>query len=387
MGARRTGYVLHAPGSTPAGPRGACGRAARWRLAGLLVLPSLVLQAGTSTSAGAVDAQPGEAPLEAAVTADGTVARDHAWSIEKVADAPLRPVGASGAATFRYTVTARAGAMTETGWAVSGTVTVTNPRHHEDVTADVTVASDLGGGVACTVTGGDDVVVPASGDGAGPVSLPYACTFASAPAASGTVSATVTWGGAGTNASTPVSFAVTSEVNKTVAVVDDKTVPGQRHVLDPALTWAPDLVRTYSYDLAVIGGAPGSCVPYTNTAMLDQPIGPDPTASAAVRACAAEVLPAQAFGRAVGAVKATCHGTVRARMSNRSGEAVVYKLRVGQRLHRITVGSLSQKKFVTRGRALTKVTLKAGPTRLDQIRIPRRCEAPVVLPVTGLRTT
>ena len=64
---------------------------------------------------------------------------------------------------------------------------------------------------------------------------------------------------------------------------------------------------------------PGDCTPYVNTATIDQPIGADPSASAAVQACTPEVLPAQAFGQATGSVTAGCQGTVRARVSNRTG--------------------------------------------------------------------
>ncbi|MCP3420674.1 hypothetical protein [Nocardioides pinisoli] len=102
---------------------------------------------------------------------------------------------------------------------------------------------------------------------------------------------------------------------------------------------------------------------------------------------APEVLPEQAFGKAVGKVRVTCQGTVSARLANRSGGRVVYTLRVGTKVHRITVKAQDRRKFVTRGPARAKVTLKVGSTRLDQARIPARCAAPEVLPDTGLRAT
>jgi hypothetical protein len=102
---------------------------------------------------------------------------------------------------------------------------------------------------------------------------------------------------------------------------------------------------------------------------------------------APEVLPEQAFGKAVGSVKASCQGTVRAKLANRSGEKVVYKLRVGAKVHKIAVKSQSKKKFLTEGQPRAKVTLKVGSTRLDKLRIPALCAAPEVLPDTGLRGT
>ena len=98
-----------------------------------------------------------------------------------------------------------------------------------------------------------------------------------------------------------------------------------------------------------------------------------------------EVLPEQAFGKAVGSVKATCQGTVRAKLRNRSGERVVYKLRVGKKMHKVAVKAQAKRKFVTTGKARAKVTLKVGSTRLDKLRIPARCQAPEVLPETGMR--
>ncbi|GAB3017027.1 hypothetical protein GCM10011376_02980 [Nocardioides flavus (ex Wang et al. 2016)] len=335
-----------------------------------------------------------EAPLELAPTATADLARDYAWSIGKVADATQRTADASGNATFTYTVTARAGDATDSGWRLQGSVEITNPNTYADgdITADVTAATDLGGGAVCTVTGGSDVVI---GDDSS-ATLPIACTFASKPAGSGTLSVTATWDPPGEASSTsvtettgPITFGVRSETNKTVQVVDDKTVAGQRVVLDPALTWAAGLVKSYTYDLTLAGGAPGACQGWTNTATIDLPVGTDPTATAAVLVCtpAAEVLPEQAFGKAVGSVKATCQGTVRAKLANRSGDTVVYKLRVGKKVHRITVKSLAKKKFVTKGKPRAKVTLKVGSTRLDKLRIPALCAAPEVLPDTGLRGT
>ena len=86
-------------------------------------------------------------------------------------------------------------------------------------------------------------------------------------------------------------------------------------------------------------------------------------------------------------VRASCQGTVRARLSNRSGETVTYKLRVGTKVHGLTVKSLAQRRFVTDGPARARVTLKMGSATLDQLRIPARCQAPEVLPDTGLRAT
>lgn len=353
----------------------------------MMVLAAFSTNAPASASGDVAE----QAPLSVALAAAGHVDRAYSWGLEKVADTTIRSTNSTGTATFRYTVTARAGAMKESGWELTGEVTVTNPNDGEwdAITADVAVVTTLGGGSACAVVGGAGAVVPPSGQ----VTLPYACSFTSEPAGEGSVEAAASWVPAGEgstssgSATTPVTFGVGSETNKTVTVVDDKTVRGQRVVLGPAVTWSPGLVKTYTYDLAVPGGAPGRCIPYVNNATLDQSVGADPSASATVQACTPEVLPAQAFGQATGSVRASCQGTLRTRVSNRTAETVTYLLRVGPKVHRITVRSLSHKKFVTRGRARAKVTLKVGGVRLDRIRIPQRCAPPVVLPDTGLRPT
>ena len=100
-----------------------------------------------------------------------------------------------------------------------------------------------------------------------------------------------------------------------------------------------------------------------------------------------EVLGEQSSGKAVGRVRVTCQGTVRAHLVNRSGRTVVYRLRVGTKLHKVAVKSLARKQVVTRGRARARVTLRAGGARLARVRIPQRCQAPGVLPDTGLRIT
>ena len=349
---------------------GAAARRAR-DAATVLALPALVLQA-TAVPAGAAD----DAPLGVAVTAAGSLVRTHGWTIDQSVDAGTRSVDVTGRATFRWTVTARAGDVTDSGWALAGDVSVTNPDADDSAVADVAVTTDLGGDATCTVSGGDDAVVPAAGS----LTLAWTCAFTSAPAASGSVSATASSGPDGQSADTAPAELVVVEPDRTVAVVGDHAVPGQRVVLDPALTWAPGLVRSWTYDLALAGGAPSACATYANSAAVDLASGADPVVTTAVRSCTPEVLPAQAFGSPAGSVRARCRGKVRAQLANRSGETVAYRLRVGDRVHRISVPSLGSKRFVTRGRALAPVTLKAGSVRLDRTRVPQRCAGPLTVP-------
>jgi hypothetical protein len=338
-----------------------------------------------------------EKPLAAAAaTAGADLARTYAWSIDKVADATERTVDPeTGTAAFRYTVTVKAAEATDSGWRASGSVTLTNANTYEagGITASVAAATDLGGGSACVVTGGSGVDVPiATQAGPGTVTLPISCTFTSRPASSGTLTASATWDPAGeaTTASAtgtaPVTFAVRSETNKVVDVVDDKTRPGTRVVLEQGLAWTAGLVKSYSYDLAIPGPAVEGCADHTNTAVVDQPVGTDPSDTATVRVCTPAVAPVQAFGKARGSVTATCQGTVRAKLVNRTGQRVTYTLRVGKKVHRISVRSGAKRKFTTTGAPRAKVVLRAQGKVLDRIRVPRLCAPPEVLPETGLRT-
>ncbi|PYF99679.1 hypothetical protein SAMN05216184_106196 [Georgenia satyanarayanai] len=200
--------------------------------------------------------------------------RMYLWEIDKEADETTVTVDpATGTATAAYTVTATPTGSSDAGWAMQGTVTVTNPNEWLDITADVTDTVDVGGGAVCTVAGGDDVLVAAGAT----VDLSYTCTFVTQPSYSGTNTATATWADTvptpGTSATgtadvEPGDWAQTP-INETITVVDDQTDPASPVELGPA-TWNADgtpTVFTYSLELE---GAPGACVEYTNTAWIAQ---------------------------------------------------------------------------------------------------------------------
>lgn len=158
-------------------------------------------------------------------TAAGSFNRTYHWLIDKSVDDTLIEIAAGGIATFNYTVKVTPNGYTDSGWTMGGTITVSNPNDWEDITADVTDA--FTGGV-CTVTGGEDVVIPAGES----VTLNYSCTFATQPAYTGTNTATATWDKAayftpkGTASGTAdVILGLKSETNRTIKVVDDKTDP------------------------------------------------------------------------------------------------------------------------------------------------------------------
>jgi len=217
----------------------------------------------------------GGLPLGIDASAAGSFDREYLWLIDKSVDQTKVTVDNGKSATFNYTVKVTPNGVADSGYELGGTVTVTNPNDFEDIVADVTVTSpDLGGGVACTVTGGDDVVIPQDG---GEVTLDYTCTFSGTPALTGTVTATATWDPAAAattdssaSKSLPVTLGIDTETNRTITVTDDKTDPANPVELGNATY--DDGEASFTYSL-VKEGVPGTaagqgCADYTNVATI-----------------------------------------------------------------------------------------------------------------------
>ena len=221
-------------------------------------------------------------PLSATVIATGSFTRDHLWTINKSVDQTSVTLDNGAVATFHYTVTAAPAGVSDSGYALSGTVTVTNPNAWEPVLAHVAVTTDLGGGAVCTAGGGSGALVPASSQ----VLLPFSCTFTSAPATSGTVTAAVTWDAAlastalgTTTAAAPAVFAIAGESHQSVTVVDDKTHPTHPVTLGSAAY--ADGTATFTYSLTKVA-ANSTCATYTNIATIVETKQSD---SQAVKVC------------------------------------------------------------------------------------------------------
>jgi hypothetical protein len=212
----------------------------------------------------------GGLPLGMDATAGGSFDREFLWLIDKSVGDTSVTIDNGQTATFDYTVTVTPNGTADSGYALSGTVSVSNPNDWEDVVADVTVASDLGGGVSCTVVDGDNASIPADSGR----SFAYTCSFTGTPALTGTVTATATWDAAeaattdANAASTqPVSLVVGTETNRSITVTDDKTDPANPVELG---TWTyDDGVHAFTYSLQKAGVA-STCTDYTNVATIVQ---------------------------------------------------------------------------------------------------------------------
>ena len=331
------------------------------------------------------------------------------WSVEKNVNTDRQTVAAGTNATFTYRVLLTAGPEQRSGNELGGTVTLTNPNGSPMV---ATLAVTATSGTGCTFPGVPDV----SADAGLQVAVPagssgylYTCTSASPPA-NGSSTATVSWsatdfpsgteGSSYTASSTAAYTFALDQSTDEMTTVTDSFNGGAAQVLG-TFTWAavynetdastpPHTIVVATYTRTIAAGAAGTCASYVNTArQTENDTGQSTTSQETVTVCAApaEVLPEQSFGKAIGSVSATCQGTVRSRLNNRTGDSVTYKLRVGTKVHKIVVKSLSKKRFTTSGPARARVTLKLGGRRLDRVRIPQRCVAPEVLPDTGLRAT
>jgi hypothetical protein len=132
-------------------------------------------------------------------TAKPDFTREFNWTILKSLDAcaVVNNVGGcnitGSAKTLNYTVSVSQDAGSDSGWKVSGAVTVTNPNTGDASGVTVSDATDVGG--TCTVYTDLDLGLDPAGDTlpAGDTALyPYDCTFGSNPG-SGTNTATVSW--------------------------------------------------------------------------------------------------------------------------------------------------------------------------------------------------
>jgi hypothetical protein len=222
------------------------------------------------------------ADLKVGKTATPSFKRTFPWSISKNVDkTSVSQVG--GNATFKYTIEVTKGAGVDSDWAVAGEITVENPNDWEAITVDVADEID-DANASCTVTGGDDAVIPAGESS----KFSYSCTYSAAPeSGSQTNTATVTWDKDA--ASTPNDSAKgTAPVNWAVspALVDDcvevtDTVDGVPTTLDDPLCES----KTYQPKLTF--PVPQSdCVTHNNTAAFKtKDTGTTGEASQSVKVC------------------------------------------------------------------------------------------------------
>lgn len=241
--------------------------------------------------------------------------RTYTWNINKTVTPHLIEQAGGGTATANYTVGVNQTGFSDGDWAVSGTITVTNPNDWESVALTAPLADAVTNGGTCTVTAGSpgnldpaSATIPASTT----VTFPYTCTYGAAPApASGTNKATATWDAA--TAATPDGSAQgtadftfgdpTKRVNQTVTPTDTfnggsaqqlcslTSTPSQFCTLTASDDLGNLTSHTYTYARQITVPV-NNCKTYQNTAT----VLPGHSSSASVKACGPALTGALTMG-------------------------------------------------------------------------------------------
>jgi len=217
------------------------------------------------------------AELSGSKTATATFDRTYLWDIQKSVDTESQNVPAGTDATFNYSVVASQTGVADSGYTVSGTITVSNPNDWQSVA--VNVADAIGAGWSCTFPNGSTGTVPAASNGnPGTLDIDYTCTWTGtgAPTLTGTNSATITWdaedastASGTTTATAGYTLAIDGTTNKTVTVVDDKTDPENPVTLGQLVGSDTSTMTTQTWTYAIdLAGVAGVCTDYTNTAAI-----------------------------------------------------------------------------------------------------------------------
>ena len=224
--------------------------------------------------------------LAIAKTAEPKFNRTYTWTVQKVVTGPSSVTVDGGSnATFNYSVTATKSAAIDSGWTVSGAVTVQNPGP-----ATTATVSDAIPGATCKVNGvaGSASVTLAAG---GPTSVPYVCTYASKPTynVAQTNTATVTWqqpGGGSITQTTSAQFTFNDGTTGNPAVTGDSaTVTDVFNGGTPVSLGV--VTQTTSFPTSATFTVPTTqtgCVDLPNVATVTS-TGTPATATATVTAC------------------------------------------------------------------------------------------------------
>ncbi|HUA11940.1 MAG TPA: hypothetical protein VMA83_08050, partial [Solirubrobacteraceae bacterium] len=224
------------------------------------------------------------ADLSVKKTATPAFTRSYRWSIAKTAS-PSEITNSSGSATFDYAVHVSHTAGVDSAWAVTGTITVTNPNDWEAVT--LTGVSDaINNGGSCQITSGNpEATIPAEGE----LTLGYECAYGEAPTHAGFVNtATATWdASAASTANASASGTATGEFAAPTKVID-----GSVDVTDSLAgslgTVSADEAspKTFEYSHEFTGDPEGTCTTHENVAtFVTDTTATEGSASRSVKHC------------------------------------------------------------------------------------------------------
>lgn len=198
------------------------------------------------------------APLQVAGEAAGDYDRRYNWAIAKEADQTLFTGFNGDADTVTYTVTVTQVDFTDSGWALEGAVTVTNPNSFRAITVDSVAVAGAGAACAVDVSGGLSVAADGS------ATYPFECTWADQPAYDGSLTATVVGEGSTVPQTIAAPLTLDEEFDRTVTVTDPMfgTEPLG------TLTWTEEGLATdltYTHDVTL---PESTCETIDNTATI-----------------------------------------------------------------------------------------------------------------------
>jgi uncharacterized repeat protein (TIGR01451 family) len=157
-------------------------------------------------------------PLTVTKTATPSYSLTYNWAVLKSAT-PARVTTSADQTTISYNVSVTRTGPIESSFAVTGTITVTNPNDTAATGVDVTDA--IVDGPACTVTGGTNATIPAGGS----VNFSYRCALATKT--DGVNQATATWSGGTSNGQQAFAFGEPSFTSNSSANLSDAFDGGQ----------------------------------------------------------------------------------------------------------------------------------------------------------------
>lgn len=192
-------------------------------------------------------------------TAATTFTRDFDWSITKTVNNQVVTVPDGGSATANYIVGVTKDSGTDSAWAVSGNITVTNP--HPTLTASGISVSD-----EMTDFGAVSVNCPSTLAPLASMTCPYATPVGSGASRTNTASATITtYGFAAGTGSTPVAFVTPTTVLDNAVTVTD-TFAGAGLPTSPI-----SATQTFSYARTLVAANFAQCgvaTTFGNTATI-----------------------------------------------------------------------------------------------------------------------
>jgi hypothetical protein len=227
------------------------------------------------------------ADLTVGKTASTSFTRTYNWTIVKKRKSASPVEGFGGTTTVNYEIDVAPDAttpFTDSGWTVTGTITVSNPNDWEPITVtSVTDALETTSNGTCKITSGTVGSIPVSGS----AQFGYTCTYTAAPSpSSGTNTATANWSGGSTPHTTaqgtaPYAFGATptTEVNKTVNITD--TFNGDPTSVKSFGPVTYPNTGTFTYSRTVTIPANG-CATYPNTGKI---VETGQTSGASVEVC------------------------------------------------------------------------------------------------------